>query len=36
VLRAQNGCADTDDNKADFAAAAATPRNSMTTAVVCP
>jgi MYXO-CTERM domain-containing protein len=35
VFRALGGCKDTDQNSADFAAAAAAPRNSATTAVVC-
>lgn len=35
VLRLQNGCSDTDDNKTDFATGVAAPRNSMTTPVLC-
>jgi MYXO-CTERM domain-containing protein len=35
VFRALGGCQDTDQNSADFAAAAAAPRNSATAAVVC-
>jgi cytosine/adenosine deaminase-related metal-dependent hydrolase len=36
VLRAQNGCSDTNDNKIDFAAVLAAPRNSASTAATCP
>jgi uncharacterized protein len=35
VLRAESGCRDTDDNAADFAAGAPTPRNSASPAHVC-
>lgn len=35
ILRANNGCADTDNNRADFAAAAPTPRNGSTGFNVC-
>jgi large repetitive protein len=35
MLRAQNGCTDTDDNKADFATGTPTPRNSATAPAVC-
>jgi predicted extracellular nuclease len=34
-FRAGNGCVDTDDNAADFAAAAVAPRNSATAAAPC-
>jgi hypothetical protein len=36
VSRAQNGCADTNDNKNDFTAGLPTPRNSAAAAVACP
>jgi hypothetical protein len=36
MLRAQNGCTDTDNNGADFAAGLANPRNSATAVVACP
>lgn len=35
IFRASNGCTDTNVNSADFAAAAASPRNSSTTAAPC-
>lgn len=35
ALRGSGGCADTDDNFADFSAAAPTPRNSSTTVNTC-
>jgi beta-lactamase superfamily II metal-dependent hydrolase/fibronectin type 3 domain-containing protein/DNA/RNA endonuclease YhcR with UshA esterase domain len=35
VLRAANGCTDTDHNNTDFTAAAAAPRNSSTAANLC-
>lgn len=35
VLRANNGCQDTNDNAADFVSTVATPRNSATAANVC-
>jgi 2',3'-cyclic-nucleotide 2'-phosphodiesterase (5'-nucleotidase family) len=35
VLRAGNGCSDTDVNSADFAAGAANPRNTATTLAAC-
>lgn len=35
IFRAGNGCTDTDDNSADFATAAAGPRNSASTANPC-
>jgi large repetitive protein len=37
VLRAQSGCKDSDDNKTDFAASLATPRNSAAANIaICP
>jgi predicted extracellular nuclease len=35
ILRALDGCADTNDNAADFTAAAPAPRNSASGAIVC-
>lgn len=36
ALRAGNGCTDTNNNGADFTAAAPAPRNSATAKNVCP